>query len=160
MQARLKWNQGYHFTASVRNHSIQMDLSEAAAGGGNRGPSPKEFVLPAILGCTAMDVVAYLGKHKVPFESLDVQAQAPSRATQPRIFEHVELVYEIRGQGLEARKADVLRAVEESMTRYCSVSAMISAASPIAYKVRINDVESGSGQAKFDLGDKAPGARS
>ncbi len=145
MRATAKFTGGMSFEARIRDHVLKLDTVSPL--GKDSGPSPKALLLPAILGCTGMDVVAFLKKHKVEFDSLDLSADAEVVETHPKIFQSVEVIFDVKGPRVD--EAQVIRAVEESMTKYCGVSAMISKASPIFYTVRINDEIAIRGQARF-----------
>jgi putative redox protein len=51
MQAEITFAGKSAFEAKIRDHKFMMD-TQVAAGGDNRGPSPKEFMLASMIGCT------------------------------------------------------------------------------------------------------------
>jgi putative redox protein len=114
--------------------------------GKDTGPSPKQLLLMSIAGCTAMDVVALLKKHKQAFERFEMRAQGELTAQHPKVFQSVELTYELAGPIDRER---VIEAVRLSMTQYCGVSAMIAKACPIKYIIRINGEQVARDEARF-----------
>lgn len=146
MQARTVWTEKMKFTAQSEGHSIEMDAKPPF--GNNLGPTPKELVAMAVAGCTGMDVVALMKKYKQPLEALEVNVDAPTvEKTQPPVFKEIFLTFVFKGQ-LEKEK--VIEAVHLSQTKFCAVSAMLSASVPIHYKIILNDEEVGNGESHFE----------
>lgn len=115
--------------------------------GTGAGPTPKELALMGVAGCTGMDVVAHLRKHKQSLELFTVEAEAPVSDGHPAVFLDVLLVFRVQGAGIEP--ARLLEAVQLSQTKYCGVSAMMAKSAPIAYRVELNGEVIGSGKADF-----------
>jgi putative redox protein len=112
------------------------------------GPSPKELLLTAVLGCTAMDVLSLLKKNKQIVRGFSIGGEADTRAEHPKIFTDVRIDYVMTGE-IAAEQA--IEACRLSMTKYCGVSAMISKVVPINYTITVNDVLVHRDQANFDL---------
>lgn len=146
MDVTLQWQQDMHFSSSARDLRVELD-AKPDHGGKNLGQTPKELVLSAICGCTAMDVIAMLNKMRSAPESLKITANAEQTTTHPAHFTYVKLDFLLTGS-LEAAK--VMKAVEMSMTKYCGVSYMISRSCPISYQVHLNQQLIGEGVAKFE----------
>ncbi len=145
MKTKSKWVENLHFTAENRSHVVHMDTKPPL--GKDAGLSPKELVTAAIAGCTAMDVISLLKKHRQLPEALEVDCQAEvTKEGYPQIFSQVDLVFRCKGN---VEKEKLLEAIHLSQSKYCGVSAMIAKAAPIYYQVFLNDIEVGKGQAKF-----------
>jgi len=149
MKATLDWKDGMTFEARIREHAFTLDSPNP--GGRDLGPSPKETLISSILGCTGIDVVAHLKKHKIALRGFSLTGNAESRETYPKIFSQIDVVFDVKAdlRDPEAELKHVLEAVELSMTKYCSVSAMVAPASPIFYTVVVNGEIEGRGEAKF-----------
>ena len=132
----------------IRNHIFMMD-TQASAGGDNKGPSPKELLIASVIGCTAMDVLAILKKHKMIPTKLTISADAEPRAEHPRIFKGVDILFVIEGAEITSERVN--EAIEASLTKFCGVSAMISKIVPIRYRTQLNGQEIGVGEAKFQI---------
>lgn len=145
MKIQCVWNEGMRFTAKGTEHSIAMDAKRPI--GTDTGLTPKELVLAAICGCTAMDVASLMKKHRQTMREFSVTAEAIAREGHPAIFAEVKLEYSVDG---EVDRAKLVEAVELSQTKYCSVSAMISKAVPIHYGVRLNGEAIHSGTTRFE----------
>ncbi|MGE3388308.1 MAG: OsmC family protein [Bdellovibrionales bacterium] len=146
MQAQLIWKDSMIFTGVAEGHEVVLDAK--APIGKSSALTPKELVVLGMGGCTAMDVIALLKKYKQKPESFVVSLDmAMSQGKLPVVFEGAQLLFEVKGQ-VEADK--LLQAVQLSQTKYCGVSAMLSKAFPIHYRVVLNGSEVGSGEANFE----------
>ena len=88
-------------------------------GTGKTGQSPVDAVLSALASCTSVDIVEILAKRRTPVESLEVTVTGHRVDSTPRRLERVLLEYRLDGAGIERAHAE--RAVDLSITRYCSV---------------------------------------
>lgn len=146
MKAQLKWTEGMKFNATSDGNAVLMDAK--APFGTNTAMTPKELVAVGLGGCTAMDVVALLKKHKQSYKTLDVDVDiATSSGGQPVIFTQATLTFNVTG---DVDHAILLDAVRLSQTKYCGVSAMLVKAFPIHYIVKLNGEQIGEGQADFE----------
>jgi putative redox protein len=146
MKLLCHWNDKMKFTADADDHKIQMDASRPIGEGS--APTPKQLLLAGICGCTAMDVVALMKKHKQPLGALEVEADAtPTEGVQPAVFKEIRLTFRFKG---ELNVEQVLESVMLSQTKYCGVSAMVSKAVPISYIVELNEKNIGAGRAEFN----------
>jgi putative redox protein len=109
--------------------------------------TPKQLVVAGLAGCTAMDVVALLRKQGQPLEHFEVETEVEkSSGGYPEVFTAAMLTFKLQGQ-IEPEKAK--EAVELSQTKYCGVSAMLSRAFPIRYRIELNGQTIGEGSARF-----------
>lgn len=150
MKARVDYVTGYQFKSTMRDFTQLQDA--AAPVGRDQGPSPKELLLSAVIGCTGMDVVGLLKKSRTEFTEFGVSANAELRQAHPRIFTQVDLIYQFKGTSLEQPDVQqkIVDAIELSLTKYCGVSAIVSKACPLYYTLMINDEIVSRGQAKFE----------
>jgi putative redox protein len=144
MKIDVSWNERMKFTATDGENRLAMD-GKPPFGDGSAF-TPKQLVLAGMAGCTGIDVVALLKKHKQPLEKLTMSVDAPQTEGHPAKFSKAELLFRFEG---ELDPKVVLEAVTLSQTRYCGVSAMLADSFPITYKVFLNDEEIGEGRANF-----------
>jgi putative redox protein len=145
MKAQLKWTEGMKFEATSEGNSLMMDAKVPI--GTNTAMTPKELVAVGLGGCTAMDVIALLKKHKQPYRSLDVDVDiTTSTAGQPVVFTNATLTFNATG---EIDGAILIDAVHLSQTKYCGVSAMLVKALPINYVIKLNGEQIAEGKADF-----------
>lgn len=146
-KATTHWIQGIGFEVEVRDHHQYTD-GKKEFGGKDRGPNPKEYILAGLCGCTGMDVVSLMKKYKIIFSDFSVSAESELTKTHPIVFSEIRLSFNIKAESAESSL--IKQAVKLSMTKYCGVSAMLSKAVTINYKIFLNDLEIADGQASFE----------
>lgn len=146
MKTTIVWKDGMAFNGIAGAHSVLMDAKSPL--GQERGPTPKELVAFGLGGCTAMDVIALLKKHKQPPQnfSVDIDIQT-SMGGAPVVFDKAVLTFNVDG-AVSAEK--LTEAVELSQTKYCGVSAMLADSFPIEYRVVLNGQTISTGTAHFE----------
>jgi putative redox protein len=143
MKTNTVWKENMSFIGECGENTLPMDAKPPL--GKAAGMTPKELVAIGLSGCTAMDVIALLKKHKQEVKSLNVEAEVEkSKGGYPEVFSHILLTFKAEGN-IDREK--YLEAVTLSQTKYCGVSAMLVKAFPIEYKVLLNNEEIGSGKA-------------
>jgi putative redox protein len=110
----VEWVGGHRFEAGRPNGATARIDGE-----GETGQSPPEALLSALATCVSYDVIDILAKQRTPISSLEVDVVGERVDTIPRRYKHITLNFRIRGTGIE--KAQALRAIELSATKYCSV---------------------------------------
>ncbi|HKN71428.1 MAG TPA: OsmC family protein [Terriglobales bacterium] len=128
IEASVNWTDKERFvgSASSRNSIVMDTAAEKTAN------TPMEFVLLALCGCTASDVVGILRKKREPFTGLEVRAEAERADGYPAVYTSIHLTYLVRGQ---VSKKAVEDAVRLSKEKYCSVSAMLEKTAKITYTI-------------------------
>lgn len=150
MKTAVVWKNAMEFEGAAGPHVVHMDAK--APIGKDSGASPKELVALGLGGCTAMDVIALLKKYKQLPQSFQVDVDIQStKVGQPVVFEKAVLRFVVNG---EVHADKLIEAVTLSQTKYCGVSAMLSKALPIEYKIVLNGSEIGTGSANFETQKK------
>ena len=145
MKSIIRWQDGMAFTAECDENSVAMDSKPPL--GKKRGMTPKELVAAGLGGCTAMDVIALLKKHKQSCTGFSVDVEITSSDSgHPVVFSAAQLTFRLEG---EIESAVLLESIRLSQTKYCGVSAMLSKALPITYEVILNGEKIGEGKANF-----------
>ena len=135
MNAMVSWKGQMAFSGTAdRGFTLSLDSSPASSGE-NGGFSPMELVLIGLAGCTAMDDIDILHKKRQDVTAFEVRVHAGRTEEHPRVFNKVTIEYQITGHNVE--KAAAERAVELSITKYCSVSAMIAKSAIIEPKITL-----------------------
>lgn len=134
-EIHLKQVKGNTFAAKASSgHWVMMD-TKAEAGGSEGASTPKELLLTALAGCTSMDVIPILKKKRSPVAGYECIVKGVERDEHPKIFTEIHIEYVFYGDGIKPEDAE--RAIELSTTKYCSVSAMLSASCKISHSYRI-----------------------
>ena len=105
-------------------------------GTGETGPSPVDMLLNALATCVSADVVGILEKRRTPAESYQVEVVGTRVETVPRRLERVLLRFRIAGAGIEREHAE--RAIDLSITKYCSVRDSLDPTVPIEWELELN----------------------
>lgn len=124
------------FESEISGHKIVID-AESHVGGENRGPRPKPFMLLALGGCTAMDVISILTKMRVEVDSFNVKVEGDLTDEHPKHFYKMHVIYEFTGKNLPMDKLKT--AIELSEERYCGVSATYKKALELTSEIRVNE---------------------
>lgn len=144
MKLTTTWSQKFTFATTDGSNTTMMDIQPPHGDG--KALSPKQLCLAAIAGCTGMDVLSHLNKHKQTTSSLKIEADAPVTQGYPAVFSEVILDFYFEG---EIQTTRAVEAVQLSQSKYCGVSAMIAKSCPIRYRVHLNGSLVNEGEAKF-----------
>lgn len=90
------------------------------------GGSPVEFLIAGAIGCSAMDVIHILQRRRLNVTGLSVEVKAVQAEEAPNVFTDATFVYTVSGEDIPP--ADVERAIDLSLTKYCSASIMLKRA--------------------------------
>ncbi|MCG6550700.1 MAG: OsmC family protein [Candidatus Magnetominusculus sp. LBB02] len=135
MKAKLTYVNGMKFVAEADSgHAIVID-GDHEAGGDDAGLRPSELLLIATGGCSAMDVISILKKKKQEVTGFEINVTGDKAAAHPKRFQKVVVEYVVKGKNISEEA--VVRAVELSMTKYCSVKATIDGGVPVEYTHKI-----------------------
>jgi len=97
----------------------------------NQGASPVETVLAALAACSAMDVISIAMKKRQHVVTYRVLVEGTQRDDYPQIFPEIFVTHEVIGPDIDA--AAIRKCIELSATKYCPVSAMLSAGDTVIH---------------------------
>lgn len=138
MKARVKWVEDRTFVGeSGTGHKLVFGTSHGE-GGGTPGPSPMELVLIGTGGCSAFDVVHILEKGREPVEDCVVELEAERAETDPKVFTRIHMHFIVKGRGLS--EAKVQRAIDLSIDKYCSASAMMAKTATVTHDFEVVEI--------------------
>ena len=113
-KATLKWDKELIFVGRTQEgYEIDFDAHV------QWGCKPTDSLLLSLAGCMGIDVVMFLQKMKMDFESFSMDIKGERNATPPQFFKKIEMILHITGKNLNRKKID--RAVALSHEKYCSV---------------------------------------
>ena len=103
------------------------------------GASPMELVALASGGCTASDVISILQKKQQQVTQFEVHVIGLRAAEHPKVFTEIDLEYVVSGHQIDPKAVE--RAIELSLTKYCSVNKMLESSVKINHHYRIVEAE-------------------
>lgn len=104
-------------------------------GHGKTAQGPVDILLSALATCSAMDVVGILKKQRTPAWSLEIEAIGTRASATPAPLTRVLLRFKISGEGIERGQA--LKAIEMSVTKYCSVRDSLDPNIPVEWELEL-----------------------
>jgi putative redox protein len=113
---------------SDSNHWIPLDT-----GGTGAANDPFQIFVIACGGCTLVDVIDILSKGRKNPSRMELNVEAARAETVPKILRKLSFDYHVDGPDLSVET--VRRAIELSLTKYCSVS--LSLDRSIVFEARI-----------------------
>ena len=126
----IEWAGGLRFDASrADGPKVRIDGDYQTA------PSPFDMLLAAIATCAATDVVTIMEKQRTPLQGLHIQVEAQRVSATPKRLASAILHFTLRGSGITPEKA--ARAVELSVTKYCSVRSSLIEDAPVTWTIDI-----------------------
>ena len=133
-QIHARHESGMRFVVTTGSgHKLVMD-----DGVGDAGARPTEVLLASLVACTAMDIASLLVKKRQPVTGYSVEARGRQQDEYPQVFTWIELVHVVEGTGID--EVAVRRCIELSATKYCPISAMLSAGpTEIHHRFRIHE---------------------
>ncbi len=101
------------------NYSLTMDTKADR----HSAPTPVEMLLVSVAACTAVDVVSILEKKRQIVTDYRVEISGERRDEHPRSFTKMHIHHIVYGRDVSEQA--VIRAIELSDTKYCSVAATV-----------------------------------
>ena len=130
-------NDKFHFEATnEQNVSVQIDGSPAI-GGADLGARPMELLLMGLGGCSSIDIGLILSKQKLVIDDMRLVINGHrTKDAVPALFDNIHVDVYLDGD-LPGTK--VKRAVDLSITKYCSVAKTLESTAEITYSVYLNN---------------------
>jgi len=129
----------FGFDAKDENgHIVKMD-SNPQSGGQDYGVRPMQMLLMGLAGCSAIDVISILKKQRQEVKDYKMVVNGEREADkEPSLWKDINIEFHIYGN-VDTDKAQ--KAVDLSVTKYCSVAATLEAAGAvIKYEVFVHSV--------------------
>lgn len=125
----MRWHSGVRFDGGPEGvPTVVVDADVAA------GPGPMHQLLMAVAACSGADVVSILKKMQVALTRCDIEVTGRRAAEHPKRYLAIHLVFHIAGEGLDEAKGR--RAIELSLTKYCSVIHSLNPDIPVTFDLR------------------------
>lgn len=133
MKVDVNWlGKDFHMEAGNEEYGIIRIDGKTNIGGLEGGMSPMQLLLAGIGGCSAIDVISILEKQKQDLKSLKVEVDGDKQKNDVGFSEYKSIhMHFILSGNLDEKK--VKRALDLSITKYCSVSKALEKGSEISY---------------------------
>jgi putative redox protein len=129
----------YVFTAlTPSSHVLTIDIGKEYGGEGT-GSEPKELLLVSLGTCTGEDVISILRKKRQSVTGYNINVYATEAEEHPKIYTSILVEHILTGHDVDPKA--VARSLELSITKYCSVHAMLARATYVEHIYRV--VEAG-----------------
>jgi putative redox protein len=123
MKASVAYKGSMPFTGkSEKGHITYFDTSTKHGGTGQHA-TPMDVLLESVGACSIFDITGILTKKRKTVEAIDIDIQSERAENFPKVFTKIHLNYVIKTP--DASLDDVNKAIDLSMTTYCSVSATL-----------------------------------
>ncbi len=122
---------------SPSGHGVVMDGS-VAVGGNDMGIRPMEMLLLGMGGCSSIDVIGILKKGRADLVDCTVELEAERADEIPKVFTRIHAHYIVSGRNI--KPAQVERAIQLSMEKYCSATIMLGKTAEITSDYEIVEV--------------------
>lgn len=139
MDAKVTLKERMTFIATAdTGFEVRLDANHRV-GGDESGFEALELVGMSLAGCAAMDVISILRKKQQDVTAFVVRVHAEQAPDYPKVFTSLTLEFIVSGHQVD--EAALLRAIELSATKYCTVQAMLSRVVPFDVRYRILEAE-------------------
>jgi len=129
-------NSDYLFEVENKNGQKVLLDNSSKTSGKVEGVSPMELLLMGVAGCSAIDIIAILGKQKINPLSLKMEVNGLRKLKEvPALFYQIDIIIYLEG---DIDKEKALRAAKLSYEKYCSVSKMLEKTAKINHEVILN----------------------
>ena len=133
-EIRLERIEGLKFKAlNAAGKSALID-GPASLGGSDDGVRPMEMILMGLAGCSSFDILHILKKSRQEVKDFDITVQGDRADAVPSVFTTIRVHFILTG---ELSEKHVKRAIDLSMEKYCSVSAMLEKSVKIEHSFEI-----------------------
>jgi putative redox protein len=140
MDAKVTWQEQQAFLGVAESgHPVQMDSIAS-----RNAATPVEMIALSLAGCSAMDVISILEKKRQTVTGFEARFHGDRTSDHPKVFTKAVVTYRVTGCGVDEEA--LLSAIELSLTKYCSVYAMLDKAFPIESRYEIYE-DQGNGKA-------------
>ncbi len=118
-------NHAFHYEATTEDEIIVNIDANPAIGGEGKGVRPMELVLMGLGGCASIDLALILNKQRQELVDYQVEVAAIRDETPAKAFQNINIHFALTGK-LDADKVE--KAIELTLTKYCSVALSLNAA--------------------------------
>lgn len=137
-------NKTVHFEA-INEDGLKVNMDGGIPiGGEGKGVRPMEMLIMGLGGCSGIDISLILSKMRQEPDSIKMDIEGRRiQGVEPSLFESIQMNIYLEGN---LKAISVLKAVNLSIQKYCSVAIILSRSSKIKYNVFLNNERIGDGE--------------
>lgn len=125
----------YHLEAINEDGCTVETDGAPKIGGSNKGMRPMQLLLVSAGSCSSIDIISILKKQKQDLKDINVEITAEREQDKvPSLFTDIHLHYILTGNLDEAK---VKRAIDLSVTKYCSVVKIVEKTANVSSSYKI-----------------------
>ena len=125
----------YHLEAINEDGCTVETDGAPKIGGSNKGMRPMQLLLVSAASCSSIDIISILKKQKQDLKDINVEVTAEREQDKvPSLFTDIQLHYILTGDLDEAK---VKRAIDLSVTKYCSVVKILEKTAKVSSSYKI-----------------------
>ena len=132
-QITMKWVES-HMMVGIDSRGNSIVIGSTNQNPTGSGVKPSDLLLMAAASCSMYDVIEILSKQREPFRDVQVICSGDQLADPPYTFTNMHLHYQVFGD-VNAEK--VVKAIELSQQKYCSVITTLKPAIPVTYDYEV-----------------------
>lgn len=132
-QVAIKWVES-HLMVGIDSRGNSIVIGSTNQNPNGSGVKPNELLLMAAASCSMYDVIEILSKQREPFRDVQVICTGDQMKDPPYSFTNLHLHYMVYGDVSEEK---VIKAIELSQQKYCSVTTTIKQSIPVTYDYEV-----------------------
>lgn len=134
-EIKIKQIAGYHLEAINEEGNTASIDAAPTIGGTGKGMRPMQMLLASLGGCSTIDILSILKKQKQVVKDINLTLQgerAPKGGANP--YKSINIHFQLKG---DLSKVKVAKAIDLSVTKYCSVIKTLDASVAVSYTFEI-----------------------
>ncbi|MFZ5433420.1 MAG: OsmC family protein [Calditrichota bacterium] len=136
MKAYLRHVDGHIFVAkSDSNHWVPIDTG-TASGGTAAANDPFQLFVIGFSGCSFVDIVDIVKKSRKAISTLELHIEVTRAESTPKVIRGIE--FHLQAQGEDSVLDTLRRAMDLSLTKYCSASISLDRSIPFTCRITLN----------------------
>ena len=136
MKSTIVWGGARSFTGTTED-GFSVRIGTAHENTAKPGPSAMELVLMGAGTCSAYDVVSILEKGRQDVVDVTVSLEADRAETPPKVFTRIHMHFTVAGRNVNEDR--VARAIELSVEKYCSATAMLEKTADVTHSFSVTE---------------------
>ena len=134
MKSTIAWDGARSFTGTTED-GFSVKIGTAHGDTAKPGPSAMELVLMGAGTCSTYDVVSILEKGRQNVTDVTVALDADRAENPPKVFTRIHMHFVVKGRDIDTKRVE--RAIQLSVEKYCSATAMLDKTATVTHSYSI-----------------------